>query len=612
MQETNMSPEVPESTEPAESDKGAVDRINAEAAPSPEMENPNDTLNLRGGSKPRDIPMGTIGPYRIVEFLGRGGAGIVYSAKDADNAMVAVKVMTATPFMEETEIKRFLREAESAKLLRKHPNIITVYDTGRDGQNYYIVMELVPGGKTLDGLVGKNLSVKEILDYVIPVAHAIAYAHKEGILHRDLKPENVLINEFNQPLLADFGLAKSENTPQLTMTGTIMGTPRYMSPEQCGFGDSLTTNQSDIYSFGIMLYELLTGTLPYPITEEMNLPEIFRLIRDHEARPPRKLRREISRNLEAVVLRMIEKEKQLRYRDMSQICADLEACQAGKAVSVRRLSLAERWEKWARRHATQAITIAAALAIGGALYYFVIAPNTSGRADAKQLVDVSAVAGKHKSMRLEEEIEELKHPGMHSGDNESAGMKQLLQGRILLSDGHLDEARTNFQSAREWAEKNEHAGILHESMSSLARIALAKGDNSKAAGMFNELALELGKSTPNGQMALFEAGAAQWLQKNEKEAMQAWQEIEDRDNADKKRGIDSGQLGSYIVIFAQVMMKHKDFAKIEATVTEGPKIFKGLGFWVLAQNVADKEKRKEYLDEAALNKGIFIWINKEE
>ncbi|HCE42550.1 MAG TPA: hypothetical protein DET40_03265 [Lentisphaeria bacterium] len=566
----------------------------------------------RDPASQQKLEMGKIGPYKIIEFLGRGGAGIVYRAVDSDNAEVAIKVITATPFVPQSEIRRFTREAETSKLLRSHPNIITVYDTGQDGQDYYISMELVPGGRTLHDIVGNKLSVKEVLDYAVPVAQALTFAHKQGILHRDLKPANILINEFNQPLLADFGLAKTENSQQLTLTGNIVGTPKYMSPEQCGMGDGEVTNQSDIYSFGFMIYELLTGVPPYPITSDMQLSEVFRLIRDHEAVPPRRLRKDISRNLEAVVLRMLEKETSLRYKEMSQVCADLEACQAGTAVSVRRLSLSERFEKWVRRHSTQALTIAIALGIGVALYYFAVIPWTKDSREAKQWVDVVATAARHKSERLEEELAALKHPGTPAGDEATAGTALLLKGRELLAGGRLDDAEAQYKSAVEWAEKNSHNGILLESRNSLARIAMAKDENDKAAKIFQDIASVNGKNTLNGQLALFEAGAALWLQNNETDAFRLWQEILSTGKGENKAGVDSRSSAGYINLLSKAMLGRGKNANVEEVISSCPPVFKGLGYWVLAQNTAVGKLKNEYLAEATKNKGIFVWIKQEE
>ncbi|MFZ2654507.1 MAG: serine/threonine-protein kinase, partial [Victivallales bacterium] len=556
--------------------------------------------------------MGKIGPYKIIEFLGRGGAGIVYRAVDSDKAEVAIKVITATPFVPQSEIRRFIREAETSKLLRRHPNIITVYDTGQDGHDYYISMELVPGGKTLHDIVGMKLSVKEVLAYAVPVAQALAFAHKEGILHRDLKPANILINEFNQPLLADFGLAKTESSQQLTLTGNIVGTPKYMSPEQCGMGDGEVTNQSDIYSFGFVIYELLTGGPPYPITPEMQLAEVFRLIRDHEAVPPRKLRKDISRNLEAVVLRMLEKEKKLRYKDMAQVCADLEACQAGMPVSVRRLSWAERWEKWLRKHSSQAITAAVAISIAACLYYFLVIPWMKGSGFAKQKVDLIAVTAKHRSERLEEELEALKHPGTPAGDEAAAGTALLLKGRESLSGGRLDKAEAQYVSAAEWAEKNGHNGILLESRNSLARIELARGSNDKAAKMFQDVASLYGRNTLNGQLALFEAGAALWLHKNDADSFRLWQEIAAANRRDSRGAVDNKEPVNYINLLSRAMLGRGKNASVGEIATSCPTVFKGLGYWVLAQNTAAGKLKNEYLAEAMKNKGIFVWIKQEE
>ncbi len=553
--------------------------------------------------------LGEIGNYTLVEYIGRGGAGMVYRAVDPDKAEVAIKVLTATPMVPREDIERFMREADTSKKLRKHPNIITVYDTGHAGKDFYIVMELVPGGRTLKDVIGGGLSEKEALEYAVPVAQALEYAHQEGILHRDLKPANILINEFNKPLLADFGLAKMENSTQLTMTGTILGTPKYMSPEQCGMGDGEFTNQSDIYSFGLVVYELVTGTTPYPINSEMPLPEIFKTIMQKEPVPPRRIRRDISRNLEAVILRMLEKEKKLRYKDISQVRADLEACQKGMSVSVRRLTWAERWEKWLRRHSMPAFIVAIALAVVSSLYYFVVRPLLSEKNQAKQDADISAVAARHKAARLEEEIATLKNPGASARDDTSEGSKLLVKARESLASGKIDDAEMQFKSAEEWAGRNSHRGILLESKNSLARITLAKGQGLKAVGMFEESADAYGRETLNGQLALFEAGVSCWIQENEKDAFKFWEETGKVGGSDKE--IDIRDLASYIKLLSRAMLSRGKNYGEEKTYQSVPQIFMGLGYWVLAQNTPDGKLKKGYLTEASKYKGIFIWIKED-
>lgn len=576
------------------------------------MDTDLERTRQRAGASPEDALLGKVGPYRLVEFLGKGGVGLVYRAVDADHAEVAVKVMTSGPLMPQAEIRRFLREAETCKRLRSHPNIITVYDTGQDGHNHYIVMELVPGGRTLDDrMAGKALPDAEALAYAVPVAQALAYAHGQGILHRDLKPANILVNEFDQPLLADFGLAKPMAAPNLTITGTLLGTPRYMAPEQCGGEDGETTNQSDIYAFGVMLYEMLTGQSPYPITAEMGLPELFAVIREHNPIPPRRLRPEIGRNLEAVVLRLIDKEKRLRYKDMAQVCADLEACRDGRPVSVRRLSPAERWEKWLRRHAPTAVAVAAVVALALGIYFGVLLPRSRKAAYAKQQADVRAVAARQRAIRLEAELAALRHPGMPQGDQDSVGAGHLRRGRDLLAAGRLADARPAYQAAAEWAAQADHQGLLREARTSLARIAMARGENAQAAAILAELAAAHGPGTLAGQLALFEAGAAHWRQGNEPEALQRWQEILRASRADARRGIDIAGPVGYLGMLSEAMLEPEAAIDEARILAASPDVLKGLGHWILAQRSARRDERARHLAAAIRHREIFCWINQE-
>lgn len=576
------------------------------------MDDAKQTLTLAPDARQAPV-LGMIGPYRLVEFLGRGATGIVYRAVDPDQAEIALKVMTASPLVSQEEVTRFLREAETAKRLRKHPNIITVYDTGQDGSQYYIAMDLVPGGRTLQEVIGTGLTIRAALDYAIPVGQALAYAHRQGILHRDLKPANLLLNEFDQPLLADFGLAKALDAPHLTLTGTVMGTPCYMSPEQCGLGDGEITRQSDIYTFGVVVYELLTGHLPYPITSEMGLPEIFMLVRDCEPRPPRQWRKEIGRNLEAVLLRLLDKERPLRYKEMDQVCADLEACRDGRPVSVRRLSPAERWEKWLRRHLPLALTATTALALGAGLYFGWFAPKLQRQRHAKQQADVNALAARHQAARLEEELEMLKHPGtIRDQADRSAGAVLLLQARQLLAHEQRPEAAAQYLAAAAWAEAHAHRGILLESRNSLARIALANGDYAQAAVAFQAVADAYGASTLSGSLARFEAGVAYWCQGELVAADLAWRELTRISRDDRRHGIDSPPANAYLAELAKRMLDRKKHADPERVMASGPPILRGLGYWVLAQTVTDAAKSREFMTQAVIHRGIFNWINQEK
>ncbi|MFC2028623.1 serine/threonine-protein kinase [Chloroflexota bacterium] len=200
--------------------------------------------------------------YNIEKELGRGGMAVVYKAYDTQlERNVAIKIISTDKFAPSVlnqVLKRFENEAKALAKL-SHPNIVKVYEFGKYKGQPYLVMEYLPG-ETLKKRMGKPIPWKEAFRMLLPIADALAYAHDEGILHRDVKPTNILLNEKFQPMLTDFGIARimtEEETTALTSTGLVMGTAEYMSPEQ-GMGKKVDKH-SDIYSFGVVLYELLTG-----------------------------------------------------------------------------------------------------------------------------------------------------------------------------------------------------------------------------------------------------------------------------------------------------------------------------------------------------------------
>lgn len=312
-----------------------------------------------------------IGQYTIVGFLGQGAMATVYKAKDATGSEVALKLLIEGPAIDRKAITRFKREAQASKALRKHSHIITVYDTGAEGDVHYIAMEYVGDGRTLsDTLAQRELSVEEAVDIAVQIASALEYAHKKGVIHRDIKPGNIMINEFGQAILTDFGLIKSKDAviATYTATGAVMGTPIYMCPEQTR-GERVTV-QYDIYSLGIVLFEMLAHRPPFAVKEGEVVSDLFHKIREVPTPSPRKLNKRIPKRLEAIVLKATEKSPKDRYPAMSDFLKDLQHFQQGKLVMARKPTFFEYLERNIRRHRLTVSAVLTVVSIIVALVYF--------------------------------------------------------------------------------------------------------------------------------------------------------------------------------------------------------------------------------------------------
>ncbi len=261
----------------------------------------------------------TIGGYQIAEEIGQGGMAVVHRAYQPQlERWVAIKILQTTEASGKKFLARFRREARAIAALR-HPNILTIYDYGEERGIAYIVMEYVPGGTLKTRLTGQPMEWPDVATVVIPVGRALAYAHSQGIVHRDVKPANVLLAHSNWPLLADFGLVKLVGRQQgITRPGVSIGTPAYFSPEQAAGED--VDHRSDIYGLGVVLYELLTGRIPF----EADSPIGMMLRRLHEPPvPPRRLNPRITPQLEAVILRALARDPVARQPTMEALVNDL-------------------------------------------------------------------------------------------------------------------------------------------------------------------------------------------------------------------------------------------------------------------------------------------------
>lgn len=262
----------------------------------------------------------TLGVYQVVERIGRGGMATVYKAyQPGVDRHVAIKVLTAELAANDTFARRFLREARILARLQ-HPHILPVFDFGQDGDVTYLVMPYLPSGTLADRLRDKPMPLPFIKRVARQMSEALDYAHSQGLLHRDIKPSNILLDEQDNCLLADFGIARLfEASTRLTATGGILGTPAYMSPEQ-GRGDALDS-RSDVYSLGVILYQMATGRVPF--TGDTPIGVVLQHVQNAPPAP-----RGLNPNLDSHVARVLQqalaKEPDQRFQTAGELARALE------------------------------------------------------------------------------------------------------------------------------------------------------------------------------------------------------------------------------------------------------------------------------------------------
>jgi len=455
--------------QPAPGDKDLIEAARREArelARSP----------LHAGSPPADIP-----GFTILREIGRGGMGVIYEARQQNpQRLVALKVMRAAGGPSKHRLRLFRQEVQTLARLNC-PNIAAIYGAGsvEDGRHYF-AMELVRGVPLTEYIRQRRPSLAEHLRLFRKVCDAVHYAHQRGVIHRDLKPSNILVDENGNPKVLDFGLARIEDADEAAgradESGRLMGTLPYMSPEQVdGRADEIDT-RTDIYSLGVILYETLTGQLPYDLSD-VNHEQARKIIREQPPVRPSTLPRWLRGDLEAILLKALEKDPARRYASAAALGDDLERFLTNQPVQARPLTAAYQLRKLVARHKAlpaYVITLFAlvsAFAVWMTILYGNAEAARSELEEQRRLVKVALARARLAEARIKEEAEAARQALEEQRRAATASLERARNAELRAADGLENQAEMLMLGQRDLA----GAETLLREVLELRRLAEAPG-----------------------------------------------------------------------------------------------------------------------------------------